>query len=29
MLYQQIDSVVDDKTLHETYLPGFAEAVRS
>lgn len=27
--YQQIDSVVDDKTMHEVYLPGFAEAVRA
>jgi hypothetical protein len=27
--FQQIDSFVDDKTVHELYLPGFAEAVRA
>jgi beta-glucosidase len=28
-LYQQVDAVVDDKTLHELYGPGFAEATRA
>jgi beta-glucosidase-like glycosyl hydrolase len=28
-LYQQVDSIVDDKTLHELYGPGFAEATRA
>ena len=28
-LYQQVDAVVDDKTMHELYGPGFAEATRA
>jgi beta-glucosidase len=28
-LYQQVDAVVNDKTLHELYGPGFAEATRA
>ncbi|CED82386.1 Glycoside hydrolase, superfamily [Phaffia rhodozyma] len=27
--YQQIDSIIDDKTMHELYLTSFAEAVRA
>jgi hypothetical protein len=26
---QQIGSIIDDKTIHELYLTGFAEAVRA